>query len=317
MRVCAKFGRRGKKPKDPRGLDLAEILQHRVDHLKSLIDLLADFGTGQDNLAADEDQKHDLGLDHTVDETREQLRLIRAEVVMLGGQTLEANRELDVARADDVLDLEIGELGIEAKLLNDARILARRKLRVILGFRTSNNHLSTCEDQSGSLGLTDTHDNSRETLRVVLSVSRMKRNRLEIQTAIEIDRRDDVLESGRQATSVRRCARRRSRSRGSHPSTISGLSSILATVDRGTLVLGGRGRRELASGTRERQGARRGEGLRLRSVGWMRLNCLHLAPILCFESARFGSKTYFSNRPGVGDEQLNVSPSTVVRSDNS
>ena len=114
-----------------------------------------------------------------------------------------------------------------------------------------------------------------------------------------------LLESGRQATSVRCCARRRSRSRGSHPSTISGLSSILATIDRGTLVLGGRGRRELASGARERQGARRGEGLRLRSVGRVRLNRLHLAPILCFENARFGSKTYFSNRP----TSKNVRPS--------
>jgi len=87
---------------------------------------------------------------------------------MLRGQTLEANGELDVARADDVLDFEVGELGIEAELLDDARILARGKLRVILGLRTSNNHLSTCEDQSGSLGLTDAHDNSRETLRVIL-----------------------------------------------------------------------------------------------------------------------------------------------------
>src|SRR3954447_15816097 len=88
-----------------------------------------------------------------------------------------------------------------------------------------------------------------------------------------------LLESGRQATSIRRCARRCSRSRGSHPSTISGLSSILTTVDRSALIVGGRGRRELANGTRERQRARGGKGLRLGGVRRMRRNCLHLVPI--------------------------------------
>ena len=39
--------------------------------------------------------------------------------------------ELDVARADDVLDLEISELGIEAELLNDSCVFARRQARVL------------------------------------------------------------------------------------------------------------------------------------------------------------------------------------------
>ena len=34
------------------------------------------LGTSQDNLARDEDKQHDLGLDHAVNETREQLRLV-------------------------------------------------------------------------------------------------------------------------------------------------------------------------------------------------------------------------------------------------
>lgn len=54
----------------------SHTLKHRVDHLKCLIDLLAHLGTCQDDLAADEDQEHDLRLDHTIDETRKQLRLI-------------------------------------------------------------------------------------------------------------------------------------------------------------------------------------------------------------------------------------------------
>ena len=33
------------------------------------------LGTRQDDLARDEDEKHDLWLDHAVDQTREQLRI--------------------------------------------------------------------------------------------------------------------------------------------------------------------------------------------------------------------------------------------------
>jgi hypothetical protein len=62
--------------------DLLEVLKHRVDHFKGLVYLLSNLGASQDDLAADEDQEHDLRLDHTVDETREQLRLVGAEVVM-------------------------------------------------------------------------------------------------------------------------------------------------------------------------------------------------------------------------------------------
>lgn len=99
-------------------------LKHRVDHLKGLIDLLTNLCTSQDNLATDKDQENDLGLDHSVDETREQLRLIRAEIVMARSQTFKTDGELDVARADNVLNLEIRKLGVETKLLDDASILS-------------------------------------------------------------------------------------------------------------------------------------------------------------------------------------------------
>jgi hypothetical protein len=36
--------------------------------------VIAHLGTSKNDLARHKDQKHDLGLDHTVDETREQLR---------------------------------------------------------------------------------------------------------------------------------------------------------------------------------------------------------------------------------------------------
>ena len=42
-------------------------VQDRVDHLEGLVDLLSNFRTSQDNLAADEYEKHNLRLNHTID----------------------------------------------------------------------------------------------------------------------------------------------------------------------------------------------------------------------------------------------------------
>jgi len=98
-------------------------LKHRVDHLKGLIDLFPDFRASENNLATDEDQEDDLRLNHTIDETREQLRLVRAEIVMTRCKTLQADRELDITRANNVLDFEVRELGVEAELLDNASIL--------------------------------------------------------------------------------------------------------------------------------------------------------------------------------------------------
>ena len=51
--------------------DVELTLQHRVDHFERLVDLFSNFRASQDDLARDEDQEDNLGLDHSVDETRE------------------------------------------------------------------------------------------------------------------------------------------------------------------------------------------------------------------------------------------------------
>lgn len=84
-------------------LGLAEVRQHRVDELKSCVDLLTDLGAGKDNLARHEDEEHNLRLHHAVDETREKLWLVTAESMMARSKTLETNGELDVTRAHNVL----------------------------------------------------------------------------------------------------------------------------------------------------------------------------------------------------------------------
>lgn len=191
--------------------------KHGIDQFEGLVNFFTHFGASQDNFAGDEDQEDNLGLHHSVDQTGEEFGLIRAKVVMARRQTLQANGELDVTRTDDVLDLEVGELGIETKLLDNTRILARRELRVILRLGTGNDHFAGSEDQRRGLGLTDTHDNCCETLRerkkdssatlypdaiisgkcgiylwIVLSIARMQRDSLQIQTTVEVDGRDDV-----------------------------------------------------------------------------------------------------------------------------
>ena len=46
-------------------------------------------------------------------------------------KALQTDRELDVARADNVLDLKVRELGVKAKLLDDSCVFTRRQARVL------------------------------------------------------------------------------------------------------------------------------------------------------------------------------------------
>lgn len=148
---------------------LAEVGEHRVDEFECLVDFLTDLGTGQDNLAGDEDEEYNLRLHHAVDKTREELRLVRAEHVVTACQAFETDRELDVARADNVLDLEVRKLRVEAKLLDDTSVLATCKLAVIFRLGTSDDHLAGGENQGSRLGLTNTHDDGGKTLGTMLA----------------------------------------------------------------------------------------------------------------------------------------------------
>jgi len=182
-------------------LDLSKVRKSRVDLLERLVDLLADFRASQDYLPADEDQKDNLRFDHAVDEAGEELRLVGAEVVMPRCKTFETNREPDVAGADNVLDLEVCELGIEAELLDDSGVFARCKLRIVLRLCTSDDHLAGGEDERGSLWVTDTHDDGGESLWIVLSVASVECDRLQVESTVEIDSCDDVLQCRHNTTS--------------------------------------------------------------------------------------------------------------------
>ncbi len=90
-------------------LGLAEVGEHGVDELKGLVNLLADLGSCQDDLAGNEDEQHNLGLHHAVNETWEEFGFVRREHVMAASKALQADGKLDVARAHNVLNLEVGE----------------------------------------------------------------------------------------------------------------------------------------------------------------------------------------------------------------
>ena len=52
-------------------------------------------------------------------------------MVMTRRKALQTDGELDIARADNVLDLEVRELGVKAKLLDDSCVFTRRQARVL------------------------------------------------------------------------------------------------------------------------------------------------------------------------------------------
>mmetsp|Transcript_34228 Transcript_34228/g.110124 ORF Transcript_34228/g.110124 Transcript_34228/m.110124 type:complete len:202 (-) Transcript_34228:309-914(-) len=124
------------------GGELAELLQDGVDLLESGEDLVSHLASGQHDLARDKDEEHDLGLHHPVDEAWEELGLIRRVVGVLVREALEPDRELDVARADHVLDLEVGEARRKIQLLDDPRELARRLPRLLLALCARDDHLA-------------------------------------------------------------------------------------------------------------------------------------------------------------------------------
>lgn len=83
---------------------------------------------------------------------------------MAVSKTFKADWELDVTRADNVLNLELAKVSLEAKFLDDARVLAAGQSAVILALGTSHDHLAGCKDQSRCFGFTDTHDYSSKSL---------------------------------------------------------------------------------------------------------------------------------------------------------
>ena len=92
------------------------------------------------------------------------LRLVAAKLPVAVRKTLQANGELHITTTHNVLYLKLGELRIEAELLHNPRVLARRQPRIVLRFCTGDNHLARGEDKRGGFRIANSHDDGRETL---------------------------------------------------------------------------------------------------------------------------------------------------------
>ena len=103
-------------------------IEHRVDGFEGNVYLLTNFRTRQNNLSTHKDKQNDFRLNHSVNQSREQFRLVRAEVMMARGEALEAYGKLDITGANNVLNLKIRKLGIEPKFLNNASVLDRKSV---------------------------------------------------------------------------------------------------------------------------------------------------------------------------------------------
>jgi hypothetical protein len=74
--------------------------------------------------------------------------------------------ELDITTADDILDFEFRKFGVKAKLLHDARVLARSQSGVVLRLGVRHNHLPRGKNKCSCFGVANPHDDSGETLSI-------------------------------------------------------------------------------------------------------------------------------------------------------
>ena len=135
-----------------------KVLQDGINVVEGFINLLPDLRSSQHNLPADEDEENNPRFDHPnnnktvitgrywysfspVDEAREQLRLVAGELRVGENETLQPDGELDVARPDHVLDLEILKFGGKSQLLDDPGVLPGGQPGVLLGLGPSADHL--------------------------------------------------------------------------------------------------------------------------------------------------------------------------------
>lgn len=146
------------------GSDIAKVGEHGIDKVEGLVDFLADLGTSQDEFSTDENKKHDFGSHHAIDETREEFGFVGAEHMVAAGQTLKTNWKLDVARPNDIVNLELGEFSVEAQLLTDTSVVATCKLAIVFKIGASDDHPPRGKNERRRLGFADTHDHSCETL---------------------------------------------------------------------------------------------------------------------------------------------------------
>lgn len=176
-------------------MPLLKLLEHRVHLLERLIDVLLCLGPSQHDLSTCEDQQHDLGGKHSVDQTWEDLRLVSAELLVLVLQTLQRDGETHVAGTHNVLDLEFLHVHTETHFLDGLGVLLGSVLAQLLTLGSSADHLARGEDESGGLRLSNSHDDSSESSGVVLSVPAVQSDRSQVELGSQVGGRNNILQN--------------------------------------------------------------------------------------------------------------------------
>uniref|UniRef100_A0A7C8YNH9 Uncharacterized protein n=1 Tax=Opuntia streptacantha TaxID=393608 RepID=A0A7C8YNH9_OPUST len=100
-----------------------ELGEHWIYVLKGSISLFSHFCSSYNNLSRYKYKKHDFGLFHSIDQTREKLWFITRKGTVSVGKPFQSDREFNITRSHYVLDFEILEFGRKSQLLNNSGIL--------------------------------------------------------------------------------------------------------------------------------------------------------------------------------------------------
>lgn len=132
----------------------------------------------------------------------------RAEMTVRVSKTFKSNWEAHITRANNILNLEIGELARKAQLLNDTSIFTCCQLWIIFRLCSCHYHFARCKDQGSCFWFSNTHNDGGKTLIIrwvyqcpikkssndncvylwiVLGVACMERNCFKIQATIQVD----------------------------------------------------------------------------------------------------------------------------------
>lgn len=113
-------------------------------------------------------------------------------------QSFELDFEVDRARTNHVLHLEVRQPHVVSNFLNSLGILLGRIETQLFAFGASDHHFPCFENQGRrSGGLFHSHDHSRKTFGVVFSISALECNVFQVQLTPQIRSRNEVLEFGR------------------------------------------------------------------------------------------------------------------------
>lgn len=149
------------------------------------------------NLALGKHQQHHTGGLHPIHQAREDLRFVAAEGEMRSGaEALEADQQLAVAAADQILDFPVFELGLVPEPLDDARDFAPRQPGVVLASGPCYDHFACGKHERCGFGLADADNAGGESLGTVHGVASLLRYVWEVETAPKIEGRHDIPDSG-------------------------------------------------------------------------------------------------------------------------